>query len=183
MTDQEGGFSREKYVTKVQGLLAKAERAGTEAEAETFLSKAQELIAGHDRSRTTSGEVRVTTTPDLSEDYPILSQMATTPTCANQCRDRECAEDREARCAITELAGLRKDVANLLTWKAEAIQVLSEWEKVWEAAGQPGPLGRSKAENVLAYVEGAERDVAFLRHHLGLAEEALAADRARRLRG
>jgi len=37
--------------------------------------------------------------------------------------------------------------------------VLGEWEKVWEAAGRPGPLGGSKAENVRLQIE---RDQAVL---------------------
>ena len=31
------------------------------------------------------------------------------------------------------------------TWKAEAIAVLNDWERVWVALGRPGPLGASKA--------------------------------------
>jgi hypothetical protein len=33
----------------------------------------------------------------------------------------------------------------LKQWKAEAMIVLGEWEKTWEAAGSPGRLGESKA--------------------------------------
>lgn len=33
-------------------------------------------------------------------------------------------------------------------WKAEAVDVLLEWEKTWEAAGCPGRIGASKAESV-----------------------------------
>ena len=47
MTDtaeQTKTFSREDYVDKVRKLLAKAEGAGTEAEAETFFAKAADLI-------------------------------------------------------------------------------------------------------------------------------------------
>jgi len=41
----------------------------------------------------------------------------------------------------------------LKRWKREALIVLDEWEAVWEAAGRPGPLGKSKAANVLAELE------------------------------
>lgn len=37
---------------------------------------------------------------------------------------------------------------SLLRWKAEALQVLSDWEAVWIAAGKPGRVGSSKAEAV-----------------------------------
>ena len=45
-------------------------------------------------------------------------------------------------------ADLRAEVARLEAWKAEAVEVLGQWEQVWEAAGRPGPLGGSKAEAV-----------------------------------
>ena len=41
----------------------------------------------------------------------------------------------------------------LTAWKAEALAVLDEWEKVYEALGSPGPLGASKAKSALAAVE------------------------------
>lgn len=41
----------------------------------------------------------------------------------------------------TELQRLRQ-------WKAEATEVLTAWEQVWEAAGRPGRLGESKAKAV-----------------------------------
>lgn len=44
---------------------------------------------------------------------------------------------------------LVKENNRLNRWKSEAIVVLGDWEEVWEAAGRPGPLGRSKAKNVL----------------------------------
>jgi hypothetical protein len=40
------------------------------------------------------------------------------------------------------------ELQQLRRWKAEAIEVLSQWEQVWEAAGRPGPLGGSKAQGV-----------------------------------
>lgn len=45
----------------------------------------------------------------------------------------------------TELEQLRR-------WKAEAAEVLTRWEDVWQALGRPGPLGRPKSEGVLAEV-------------------------------
>lgn len=41
----------------------------------------------------------------------------------------------------------------LTVWKAEALEVLGEWEKVYEALGSPGPIGASKAKAALAAVE------------------------------
>src|SRR6186997_2671326 len=44
-------------------------------------------------------------------------------------------------------------LARLEAWKAEAITVLDQWEAVWEAAGRPGPIGRSKADSVRRLLE------------------------------
>lgn len=92
----------------------------------------------------------MTTTPDLSEDFPYLSFfISVNADCgADDCTNSGCAAAREAQRALAELAGLRQDVANLLTWKAEASAVLERWEEVWHAAGEPGPLGRFKSDNV-----------------------------------
>jgi hypothetical protein len=49
--------------------------------------------------------------------------------------------DNPESLVLPELAFLRR-------WRAEAIEVLNEWEQVWEAAGRPGPLGSSKARAV-----------------------------------
>jgi hypothetical protein len=45
------------------------------------------------------------------------------------------------------------ELEDLRRWKREATIVLGEWEKVWLAAGQPGPIGPSKARNLLRWVE------------------------------
>ncbi len=45
------------------------------------------------------------------------------------------------------------NLAHLKRWKAEATQLLNDWEQVWEAAGQPGPYGSSKAKETLAVVK------------------------------
>lgn len=42
------------------------------------------------------------------------------------------------------------EIVALRRWKAEATEVIEAWDRVFEAAGQPGPLGGSKAEAVLA---------------------------------
>lgn len=43
--------------------------------------------------------------------------------------------------------------ARLRSWKAEAMEVLSDWDKVFDALGQPGRLGESKAAASLAEVQ------------------------------
>ncbi|WP_116996338.1 hypothetical protein [Desertimonas flava] len=40
----------------------------------------------------------------------------------------------------------------LRDWKRSALVVLAEWEAVFDAAGRPGPVGRSKAANTNAEV-------------------------------
>lgn len=45
------------------------------------------------------------------------------------------------------------ELDQLRRWKEEAMLVLAEWERVWEAAGRAGPLGGSKAENVRRKIE------------------------------
>lgn len=45
------------------------------------------------------------------------------------------------------------ELEHLRLWKAEAMPVLSEWEQVWLAAGQPGPLGTSKAAAVHRFID------------------------------
>jgi hypothetical protein len=82
----------------------------------------------------------------IEEDFPVLAGIAV----SGRSFGREAK--LEARRALAELQALRSDVANLLTWKMEASLVLEDWEKVWEAAGRPGPLGASKAANVLSAV-------------------------------
>lgn len=41
------------------------------------------------------------------------------------------------------------ELRQLREWKAEAIEVLTDWEAVWEALGSPGRLGASKANATL----------------------------------
>lgn len=56
-------------------------------------------------------------------------------------------------CDVDEEASLLTEVERLRSWKAEAMLVLGEWETVWLAVGQPGPLGSSKAASVRRFVE------------------------------
>lgn len=57
--------------------------------------------------------------------------------------DENCAA---LRAAATEIERLEK-------WKAEAMEVLPQWDEVWEALGKPGVLGGSKAAASKAEVE------------------------------
>ena len=50
---------------------------------------------------------------------------------------------------------LLNELEHLKSCKESAISVLSKWDKVWEEAGRPGPLGTSKAENVLAFIKSS----------------------------
>lgn len=45
------------------------------------------------------------------------------------------------------------ELERLSQWKREGMQVLSEWESVWFAAGSPGRLGQSKAESVREFIQ------------------------------
>lgn len=71
----------------------------------------------------------------------------------------------DSRRTICQLAAAAQD---LLRWKDEALTVLSQWEKVWQAAGRPGPLGRSMAENTAD-------EIARLKSDLDASETALTA--------
>ena len=59
--------------------------------------------------------------------------------------------DKEA--AAAEMARLRAEVGRLERWKAEALNVLDEWEKVHVALGSPGVLGQMRSQSSLAEVE------------------------------
>lgn len=58
-----------------------------------------------------------------------------------------------AQTAIADRNRLSDENARLAEWKESATQVLGEWDAVWEAAGKPGPLGSSKADNTRWAVE------------------------------
>lgn len=51
------------------------------------------------------------------------------------------------------LTGLVAEVERLMDWKRDAMCVLAGWERVWDALGQPGPLGAMKSDNALAAVQ------------------------------
>lgn len=55
------------------------------------------------------------------------------------------------------------EIDRLRRWRSEALDVLDEWDLVYDECGAPGPLGASKARAVLAYVRGLHSEVADLR--------------------
>lgn len=67
-----------------------------------------------------------------------------------------CTNEPRTHGSFASYAELADDREALLAWKAEAMEVLGQWEKVWEAAGCPGPLGGSKAEAVARLFTGRE---------------------------
>lgn len=70
------------------------------------------------------------------------------------CKDYGRGDHGHTDClAMSEAA---KEIEQLRAWKAEALEVLAAWERVWEAVGKlgkPGPLGESKPISVLRYLE------------------------------
>lgn len=58
------------------------------------------------------------------------------------------------------VAGLREEVKSLQQWKREACEVIGKWERVHEALGKPGKLGKSKADGALAEVERLRAELA-----------------------
>ena len=84
-TQDQASFSREKYVEKVRALLAKAQGAATEAEAEAFFAKAEELMTKWEiedaeiRAAQAAGEVTWTINHrsyPLSSYSPVQDSMA-----------------------------------------------------------------------------------------------------------
>lgn len=73
-----------------------------------------------------------------------------------------------------EVKKLQLEVRELEAWKKSAMQVLDEWEKVWEAAGRPGKLGASKAASVLALLPKL-RDALADTHRMDALESTLIA--------
>lgn len=51
-----------------------------------------------------------------------------------------------------DLGGL---VTRLWQWKAEATEVIAGWERVWDAMGRPGQLGKSKSDGCLEALAAA----------------------------
>lgn len=70
------------------------------------------------------------------------------------------AEDRAYIAAIDPpmLIALLDELEGYRRWKAEAIDVLLEWEKTWVAAGRPGRPGTSKAVGVRDEIERLRGD-------------------------
>jgi len=62
-------------------------------------------------------------------------------------------DDYPAFAPLETYDAMTAEIDRLRQWKAEAMIVLAEWDEVWEAAGKPGPLGGSKAANVLAMLQ------------------------------
>ena len=65
--------------------------------------------------------------------------------------EREICEDCCEQCQLE--AEQRREIAELRAWKESALVVLSEWDRVHEALGSPGPLGMSKATCSLVEIE------------------------------
>lgn len=55
-------------------------------------------------------------------------------------------------------ADLTAENVKLLRWKAEAMTVITEWDRVHEALGKPGRLGESMAAASLAEIERRAAD-------------------------
>lgn len=68
------------------------------------------------------------------DDYPLLALHA--------------ADEYAVPGKRTEIIYALDEIDRLRRWKAEATQVIDEWDRVWDAAGRPGPLGETKAETV-----------------------------------
>lgn len=51
------------------------------------------------------------------------------------------------------------EIDRLRDWKESAMRVLSDWDAVWEAAGQPGALGSSKARAVELEVRRLRQEI------------------------
>ena len=65
-----------------------------------------------------------------------------------------------------DLLRLRAETADLRGWKDSAMAVLADWDRVFDALGQPGPLGRSKAANALAELDRLSAENERLREAL-----------------
>jgi len=52
------------------------------------------------------------------------------------------------------------ELRRLSAWKAEALEVLSGWEPVWQALGEPGALGEPKPVSALDEVTRLRAEVA-----------------------
>lgn len=66
----------------------------------------------------------------------------------------------EAADALTELSA---EVELLRRWKAEATEVIEQWERVWTLLGRPGELGESKPAASATVIAHALAEVELLR--------------------
>ena len=80
----------------------------------------------------------------------------------------EASDEIERLHALTEgdPTSIYAETADLRAWKESAMSVLAEWDRVHDALGRPGPLGRSLALNTLAEVERLVAENARLREAL-----------------
>lgn len=64
--------------------------------------------------------------------------------------------------AMASVPELLARIAELEAWKDSASSVLAQWDETWRAAGEPGPLGQSKAGNVRRRIDSLSGEVARL---------------------
>lgn len=76
-------------------------------------------------------------------------------------------DERDQIVAIAQAGYAHRDaeVEELRSWKAQAIEVLNGWERVWEATGMPGELGEQKSENVRRWAEELRDELEETRDH------------------
>jgi hypothetical protein len=65
--------------------------------------------------------------------------------------------------AVEQRDEARVEVERLTRWKSEATIVLAAWDAVYDGLGQPGRLGQSKADAVLAEVERRQATIQRVR--------------------
>lgn len=75
--------------------------------------------------------------------------------------------------AKTYAWSLEHRIASLERWKAEAIRVLTDWEAVWTAAGEPGGLGDYRPTVTTAAVSASVGRAAALEQRIAAARTAL----------
>jgi hypothetical protein len=69
------------------------------------------------------------------------------------------------------------DLAKLLRWKADALELLAQWDAAWVAAGRPGRLGQSIAECTTREIERLRAECAAWRDGVADVVEHLGYDR------
>ncbi len=68
---------------------------------------------------------------------------------------------------------MHEEAERLQQWKAKAIDVIAQWESIWEALGQPGQIGSSKAAEAKKEVERLRARVAELEGLKPLIDECI----------